>query len=146
MIYCPDSDTSLVKTASSWLQNIEENLSPSLFSWASAWAVMDTTWCQLPLALVRGKGSPRCMPCGIFRFFLRDWGEDMRKWVGDRTFKLEANVRELRGKAAAKKRLPKKSVSLAAVEAEGGDQQSSRCRRTEIASLDSGEWTSGVAL
>ena len=86
------------------------------------------------------------MPRGTLWFFLHDQGEDMRKWDGEPTFKLEARVRELRGKTAVKKGTPKKSVSVVAVETQEGNQRSPRHRRTEITSLDSGEGTSGLAL
>ena len=85
------------------------------------------------------------MPRGTLRFFLRDRGEDMRKWDGEPTFKLEARVRELRGKTAVKKGSPKKkAVSVVAVEAQESTQRSCRHRRTETTSLDSGEGTSGL--
>ena len=86
------------------------------------------------------------MLCGALWFFLRDQGEDMRKWDGEPTFKLEARVRELRGKTAVKKGPPKKSVSVVAVETQEGNRRSPRHRRTEIASLDSNEGTSGLTL
>ncbi|GAB0203300.1 hypothetical protein GRJ2_002795600 [Grus japonensis] len=78
---------------------------------ASTLAVRGTPRNQSSPAPVRGKGSPRHMPCGALWFFLRDQGEDMRKWDGEPTFKLEARVRELRGKTAVKKGTPKKAVS-----------------------------------
>ena len=86
------------------------------------------------------------MPRGTLWFFLRDQGEDMRKWDGEPTFKLEAHVHELRGKRPAKYGSPKKAVSLVAVETQEDNQRSPRHRRTEITSLDPGEWTSGLAL
>ncbi|GAB0208081.1 hypothetical protein GRJ2_003273800 [Grus japonensis] len=142
-MYCPDMDTPTVEKVSSWLQNFEENLCTSSSLWASALAIRDTPRNQSCPAPVRGKGSPRRMPRGALWFFLRDQGEDMRKWDGEPTFKLEARVRELRGKTAVKK---KKAVSVVAAETQEGNQQTPRYRTTEITSLDPGEGTSGLAL
>ncbi|PKU29556.1 hypothetical protein llap_20141 [Limosa lapponica baueri] len=89
---------------------------------------------QSPPVLYRGKGSPRCMPHGTLWFFLCDQEEDMRKWDGEPTFKLEDHVCELKGKTAAKKGPPKKAVSLVAVETQESNQQSPRQRRTEMRS------------
>ena len=83
---------------------------------------------------------------GTFWFFLHDQGEDMRKRDGEPTFKLEARIRELRGKTAVKKESPKKAVSVVAVETQEGTQRYPRHRRTEITSLDFGKGTSGLAL
>lgn len=144
-MYCPDMETPTVEKVSSWLQNFEENLCVSSSLQDSALAVRDAPRNQFSPAPVRGKGSPRRMPRGTLWFFLRDQGEDMRKWDGEPTFKLEARVRELRGKTAVKKGSPKKkAVSVVAVEAQEGTQRSSRHRRTENTSLDSGEGTSGL--
>ncbi|GAB0209721.1 hypothetical protein GRJ2_003437800 [Grus japonensis] len=145
-MYCPDMDTPTVEKVSSWLQNFEENLCTSSSLWASALAIRDTPRNQSCPAPVRGKGSPRRMPRGALWFFLRDQGEDMRKWDGEPTFKLEARVRELRGKTAVKKGTPKKAVSVVAAETQEGNQQTPRYRTTEITSLDPGEGTSGLAL
>jgi len=41
-------------------------------------------------------------PQGTLWFYLRDHGEDMRKWDGKPTSSLEARVRELRGKTITK--------------------------------------------
>jgi len=41
-------------------------------------------------------------PRGTLWFYLRDQGEDMRKWDGKPTSSLEARVRELRGKTITK--------------------------------------------
>ncbi|KAK4810874.1 hypothetical protein QYF61_013282 [Mycteria americana] len=112
-MYCPDMDTPTVERVSSWLQNFEKNLCPSSSPWASALAVWGAPRSQSPPALVRGKGSPRRMLHGILWFFLHDQGEDMRKWGGEPTFKLEACVHELRGKTAVKK---------------GATQEGSECR------------------
>ncbi|XP_010567620.1 PREDICTED: uncharacterized protein LOC104832910, partial [Haliaeetus leucocephalus] len=144
-MYCPDMETPTVEKVSSWLQNFEENLCVSSSLQDSALAVRDAPRNQSSPAPVRGKGSPRRMPRGTLWFFLRDQGEDMRKWDGEPTFKLEARVRELRGKTAVKKGSPKKkAVSVVAVEAQESTQRSSRHRRTETTSLDSGEGTSGL--
>ena len=145
-MYCPDMDTPTVEKVSSWLQNFEENLCTSSSLQNSALAVRGAPRSQSPPAPVRRKGSPRRMPRGTLWFILRDQGEDMRKWDGEPTFKLEARVRELRGKTAVKKGSPKKSVSVVAVETQEGNQRSPRHRRTEITSLNSGEGTSGLAL
>ncbi|GAB0206427.1 hypothetical protein GRJ2_003108300 [Grus japonensis] len=144
-MYCPDMDTPTVEKVSSWLQNFEENLCTSSSLRVSTLAVRGTPRNQSSPALVRGKGSPRRMPRGTLWFFLRDQGEDMRKWDGEPTFKLEARVRELRGKTAVKKGTPKKAVSVVAAETQEGKQRSPRCK-TKITSLDPGEGTSGLAL
>ncbi|XP_010568992.1 PREDICTED: uncharacterized protein LOC104833793 [Haliaeetus leucocephalus] len=137
-MYCPDVETPTVEKVSSWLQNFEENLCVSSSLQDSALAVRDAPRNQSFPAPVRGKGSPRHMPRGTLWFFLRDQGEDMRKWDGEPTFKLEARVCELRGKTAVKKGSPKKkAVSIVAVEAQESNQRSSRHRRTETTSLDS---------
>ncbi|XP_010561942.1 PREDICTED: uncharacterized protein LOC104829417 [Haliaeetus leucocephalus] len=144
-MYCPDMETPTVEKVSSWLQNFEENLCVSSSLQDSALAVRDAPRNQSSPAPVRGKGSPRRMPRGTLWFFLRDQGEDMRKWDGEPTFKLEARVRELRGKTAVKKGSPKKkAASVIAGEAQESTQRSSRHRRTETTSLDSGEGTSGL--
>ncbi|XP_049649847.1 uncharacterized protein LOC126035354 [Accipiter gentilis] len=145
-MYCPDMERPTVEKVSSWLQNFEENLCVSSSLQDSALAVRDAPRNQSSPAPVRGKGSPRRMPHGTLWFFLRDQGEDMRKWDGEPTFKLEARVHELRGMTAVKKGSPKKkAVSVVAVEAQESNQLSSR-PRTETTSLDSGEGTSGLAL
>ncbi|KAK4810528.1 hypothetical protein QYF61_004491 [Mycteria americana] len=90
-MYCPDTDTPTVERASSWLQNLEENLCPSSSPQASTLAVRSAPRSQSPPVQVRGKGSPRCMPRGTLWFFLRDQGEDMREWDGEPNFKLEAH-------------------------------------------------------
>jgi len=41
-------------------------------------------------------------PPGTLWFYLRDHGEDMRKWDGNPTSSLEARLRELRGKTITK--------------------------------------------
>ena len=67
----------------------------------------------------------------------------MRRWDGEPTFKLEGCVRGQRGKTAVKGP-PKNPVSVAAVETQEGHRRSPRPRRTEIASLNPGEGTSGL--
>ncbi|XP_054671609.1 uncharacterized protein LOC129202590 [Grus americana] len=114
-MYFPDRDTPTVEKVSSWLQNFEENLCTSSSLRASTLAVRGTPRNQSSPAPVRGKGSPRYMSRGTLWFFLRDQGEDMRKWDGEPTFKLEARVRELRGKTAVKKGTPKKAMVKQAV-------------------------------
>ncbi|GAB0208044.1 hypothetical protein GRJ2_003270100 [Grus japonensis] len=146
VMYYPDLDTPTVEKVSSWLQNFEENLCTSSPLWASVLAVRGTPRNQSSPAPVRGKGSPRFMPHGALWFFLRDQGEDVRKWDGEFTFKLEARICELRGKTAVKKGSPKKAVSIVAAETQDDNQPSPRHRRTEITSLDPGEGTSGLAL
>ena len=81
---------------------------------------------------------------GALWFFLHDQGEDMRRWNGEPTFKMEARVCKLRGKTAVKKEPPKKSVSAIAAERQEGHQRSVRHRRTEITSVDPGEGISGL--
>ncbi|XP_075595208.1 uncharacterized protein LOC142599193 [Balearica regulorum gibbericeps] len=144
-MYFPDMDTPTVEKVSAWLQNFEENLCTTSSSLrASTSAVRGTPRNQSSPAPVRGKGSPRHMPRGTLWFFLRDQGEDMRKWDGEPTFKLEARVRELRGKTAVKKGTPKKAISVVATETREGKQRSPR-RKTKITSLDPGEGTSGLS-
>ena len=72
---------------------------------------------------------------GALWFFLREQGEDIRKWDGEPPLKLEARVRDLRGKTAVEKGPPKKAVGLVAVETQEGNQRSPRHRRTEITTL-----------
>ncbi|CAM9904886.1 unnamed protein product, partial [Bubo scandiacus] len=72
-------------------------------------------------------------------------GEDMRKWDGQPTFKLEARVHELRGKTPAKKKTSKKVVNVAGVKPQESSQRSPRYRKTEITSLDPDEGVSGLA-
>ena len=117
--YCLDTDTPTVVRVSSLLQNFEEDLHPSSSLWVSALAVRGAPRSQSPPAPVRGKGSPRRMLCGALWFFLLDQREDTRKWDSEPTFKLEACVREVRGKTAVKKGPPKKAIN-----------QSSCCRDT----------------
>ena len=62
---------------------------------------------------------------GILWFYLRDHGEDMRKWDGKSTSTLEAQVRELQGKTIEKKGFSEK---LAAPISSG---QSSRHRNED---------------
>jgi len=50
-------------------------------------------------------------PRGTLWFYLRDHGEDMRKWDGKPTSSLEARVRELRGKAVTKGDSVRKNAS-----------------------------------
>uniref|UniRef100_A0A663EIB6 Uncharacterized protein n=1 Tax=Aquila chrysaetos chrysaetos TaxID=223781 RepID=A0A663EIB6_AQUCH len=114
-MYCLDMDIPSVERVSSWLQNFEVNLCTSSFLGDSALAVRGIPRNQSSPAAVRGKGSPRCMPCDALWFFLHDQGEDMRKWDGELAFKLEASVCELRGKSAVKKGSPKKAVSVVVV-------------------------------
>jgi len=61
------------------------------------------------ISAIRGKRSSAqergyrgYTPWGILWFYLRDHGEDMRKWDGKPTSSLEARVRELRGKTVTK--------------------------------------------
>ncbi|KAK4818890.1 hypothetical protein QYF61_021407 [Mycteria americana] len=145
-MYCPDMDTPSVERVSSWLQNFEGNLCTSSSLWASALAVRGVPGNQSSPALVRGEGSPRCLLRGVLWFFLRYQGEDMRKWDGELTFKLEAHVCKLRGKTTIKKGPPKKAVSLVAVEIQQGNQRSPRHRRTEITSLDPGTGKEGPCV
>jgi len=55
-------------------------------------------------------------------FFLCDQGEDMRRWDGEPTFKLEAYVCKLRGKKGPSK----KAVSVVAAETQKSHQRSAR--------------------
>ncbi|KAJ7415168.1 hypothetical protein BTVI_38988 [Pitangus sulphuratus] len=77
---------------------------------------------------------------------LAAWGEDVKKWDVELTFKLEARVRELRGKRAVKKGSPRKTVHVVAAETQERNQRHPRRKRTEINSFDSGEGTSDLAL
>ena len=133
--YCPDMGTPTVERVSPWLQNFEENLCPSSSLRASALAVRGAPRSQSPPVPGTGRGSPRRMLRGALWFFLREQGEDIRKWDGEPPFKLEARVRDLRGKTAVEKGPPKKAVGLVAVEMQEGNQQSPRHRRTEITTI-----------
>jgi len=54
---------------------------------------------------------PRRTPRGTLWFFLRDHGEDMRKWDGVPTSTLAARVRELKGNTAARRGVPKRNAA-----------------------------------
>jgi len=56
------------------------------------------------ISAIRGKRSSAQERAarGTLWFYLRDHGEDMRKWDGKPTSSLEARVRELRGKTITK--------------------------------------------
>uniref|UniRef100_A0A803W2W0 Uncharacterized protein n=1 Tax=Ficedula albicollis TaxID=59894 RepID=A0A803W2W0_FICAL len=137
-LYHPQMDTPTVEMASSWLRNVEETLGTSSSLQASSPRGGSSP------SPVRGKGSPKRRPRGELWFFLRDQGEDMRKWVGEPTFKLEARVRELRGKKAVKGS-PKKTASGAATERQEGSQRFPRHKRAKIASFHPDEGTSDMA-
>ena len=86
------------------------------------------------------------MPWAALWFFLCDKGEDNGEWDGEPTFKLEASVCKLGGKAVVTKGPRKKPVSFVAVETQEGNQRSPRHRKTEVTSIAPGEGTSGLAL
>uniref|UniRef100_A0A8U7N6I3 Uncharacterized protein n=1 Tax=Corvus moneduloides TaxID=1196302 RepID=A0A8U7N6I3_CORMO len=143
-LYHPQMDTPTIEMASSWLRNVEETLGTSSSLQASSPAFRGSPRDRSSPSPVRGKGSPKRRPRGELWFFLRDQGEDMRKWVGEPTFKLEARVRELRGKKAVK-RSPKKTASVVATERQEGNQRFPRHKRTKITSFHPGEGTSDLA-
>ncbi|GAB0209897.1 hypothetical protein GRJ2_003455400 [Grus japonensis] len=107
MMDWPDFNIPTVERLSHQLQHFEENLSSSSSPQASVLAVRSIPWSQ-PLP-ARGKGSPRHMLHGTFWIILHDQGEDMRKWDGEPTSKLEAHVCDLWEKTPAKKRPSKKA-------------------------------------
>ncbi|XP_039240626.1 uncharacterized protein LOC120323903 [Pipra filicauda] len=115
-LYYPEMDTPTVERASFWLKNLEETLCTSSSLQTSTSAVKGSPRNQSSPALIRGKESPRQMTRGALWFFLCDQGEDMRKWDGEPTFKLEARVRELKEKRAVKKGPPKKTVNIVSVD------------------------------
>jgi len=100
------------------LRQYEESLSSSLVSAVNKLSQQfqqfkEDMSCSLPvrahISAVRGKyfsahgREYRCHKLwGILWFYLRDHGEDMRKWDGTHTSSLEARVRELRGKTITK--------------------------------------------
>lgn len=94
---------------------------------------------------VRGKGCPKNRPRKELWFFLREHGDDMRKWDGEPTSKLSAWVHELRGKRPGKKGLPKKTVSVVAPERPEDTQHSPRYEKTKTISYNPDEGTSDLA-
>ncbi|KAJ7412559.1 Gag polyprotein [Willisornis vidua] len=110
-MYYPEMDTPTVERASFWLQNLEETLCTSSSLQASTSAAKGSPRNQSSPALIRGKESLGQMTRGGLWFFLCDHGEDMRKWDGEPTFKLEARVRELKEKRVVKKGPLKKAVN-----------------------------------
>lgn len=64
---------------------------------------------------VRGKEYPRRTPRGTLWFYLHEHGEDMRKWGGEPTSTLAAQVCELQGNMAAKRGSPRKTAALVSV-------------------------------
>ncbi|GAB0209900.1 hypothetical protein GRJ2_003455700 [Grus japonensis] len=121
MMDWPDFNIPTVERLSHQLQHFEENLSSSSSPQASVLAVRSIPWSQ-PLP-ARGKGSPRHMLHGTFWIILHDQGEDMRKWAGEPTSKLEAHVCDLWEKTPAKKRPSKKAFVPGAVETVEGNWQ-----------------------
>ncbi|XP_061852038.1 uncharacterized protein LOC133625402 [Colius striatus] len=148
MVYHPDMDIPTVERVSSWLQNYEESLCTSSSVWDDGLIVRSASRIQSSTVPTRGKGSPRrrSTPRNELWLFLRGQGEDMRKWDGEPTFKLEARVRELRGKAAVRKGPPKRAVSRVAAKTKEDNQQSPRHRRTATTSFEANEETSGLQL
>ncbi|GAB0209137.1 hypothetical protein GRJ2_003379400 [Grus japonensis] len=57
------------------------------------------------------RGYRAYTPRGILWFYLRDHGEDMRKWDGKPTSTLRARVRELQGKTAVKRDSSRKNAA-----------------------------------
>ncbi|TRZ05874.1 hypothetical protein HGM15179_021233 [Zosterops borbonicus] len=112
--YHTQIDTPTVEMPSAELLNVEETLGTSTSLQASTSAFRGSPRDHSSPAPVRGKGNPKHRPRGELWFFLHDQAEDMRKWDGEPTFKLEACVRELRGKRAVKKGSPKNVSVLAA--------------------------------
>ncbi|GAB0195093.1 hypothetical protein GRJ2_001974600 [Grus japonensis] len=73
---------------------------------------------QTRIAAVRSKrfsaperGYGAYTPRGILWFYLRDHGEDMRKWDGKPTSTLRARVRDLQGKTAVKRDSSRKNAA-----------------------------------
>ncbi|KAK4811303.1 hypothetical protein QYF61_023355 [Mycteria americana] len=60
----------------------------------------------------QGRGYRGYTPRGTLWFYLRDHGEDMRKWDGKPTSTLEARVRELQGKTVTKGGSSRKIAAL----------------------------------
>ncbi|RMC06553.1 hypothetical protein DUI87_15990 [Hirundo rustica rustica] len=124
-MYYPEMETPTVERASFWLQNLEETLCASSPLQTNTSAVKGSPRNQSSPALIGGKESPRHMTRGALWFFLCDQGEDMRKWDGEPTFKLEARARELREKRAEKgescERREKKEPSKKAVSVVSAD-------------------------
>ena len=84
----------------------------------------------------RGREYPRRTPRGTLWFYLRDHGEDMRKWDGQPTSTLAARVNELQGNTAARRGSPRKNAAPVFV------GQSSRGSRRADVILDPEEGTS----
>jgi len=100
------------------LQQYEESLSFSLisavekFSWEAQQIKENISYSppvRTSISAIRGRRSSAqekeysgYTPRGTLWFYLRDHGEDMRKWDGKPTSSLEACVRELQGKTITK--------------------------------------------
>ncbi|KAK4810468.1 hypothetical protein QYF61_004248 [Mycteria americana] len=109
-----DEDGPTVNEAASNLQEYEESISSSLVSAVEKLSRKvqrleeDMSYCppiRTSVSAIRsqrssaqGRGYRGYTPRGTLWFYLRDHGEDMRKWDGKPTSTLEARVRELQGK------------------------------------------------
>ncbi|KAK4806450.1 hypothetical protein QYF61_021342 [Mycteria americana] len=112
-----DEDGPTVKEAASNLRGCEESISSSLVSAVEKLSrkvqrLEDMSYSppiRTSVSAIRsqhssaqGRGYRGYTPRGTLRFYLRDHGEDMRKWDGKPTSTLEARVRELQGKTITK--------------------------------------------
>ncbi|GAB0203200.1 ubiquitin carboxyl-terminal hydrolase 4 [Grus japonensis] len=109
------------------LRQYEENLSSSLISAVEKLSqevrqlkedIPYSPPVQTRIAAVRSKrfsaperGYRAYTPRGILWFYLRDHGEDMRKWDGKPTSTLRARVHELQGKTAVKRDSSRKNAA-----------------------------------
>ena len=90
---------SVVEKLSREFQQLKEDMSYSPPLWSSVSAVRN----KHPLAQRRGN-----TPWDTLWFYLRDHGEDMRRWDGKPTSTLQAAVCELQGKQSLREALPGK--------------------------------------
>ncbi|KAK4811230.1 hypothetical protein QYF61_022127 [Mycteria americana] len=113
-----DEDGPTVNEAASNLREYEESISSSFvsavekLSWKAQRLEEDMSYSppiRTSVSTIRsqhssaqGRGYRGYTPQGTLWFYLRDHGEDMRKWDGKPTSTLEARVRELQGKTITK--------------------------------------------
>ncbi|KAK4806844.1 LOW QUALITY PROTEIN: hypothetical protein QYF61_012565 [Mycteria americana] len=123
-----DEDGPTVNEVASNLREYEESISSSLVSAVEklSWKVQrleeDMSYSppiRTSVSAIRsqrssaqGRGYRWYTPRGTLWFYLRDHGEDMRKWDGKPTSTLEARVRELQGKTITKGGSSRKIAAL----------------------------------
>jgi len=88
--------SSLVSPVEKLVQQLKKSMSYSSPVWASVSAIRGKCFSA------QERGYRGYTPWGTLWFYLRDHGEDMRKWDGKPTSSLKARVRELQGKTITK--------------------------------------------